>query len=899
MKSLWSAASELTERAKTLAGDYLKGDPSLQKDIENFKKDTLATLDQKVKENEELLKKNKELSELNQLLNKKTQELEEKASNLEKDLILIKSKSHNDEQEVERLKKIIQQNEVGGLKDVILNNYNKMKIEINQFDFDVESLMKKLADIKNATDNLKSEKLEDIIKDTSNDAPSHPNDPKDTQDKPAEENKEEAPHQEDNANNEDNKQTNTNNNNGKKRRKKKKGKGNKKEEKEEPIEEGDKKDEKTQEGETQEAKEEVAENIQTNDEKKSEDTGSKKDEPLPKDEGLSETLINEISSKITSQISPLINSQKESLQKYLEDNIALINTKIDDNLSHSSEVNLENDSLKVKLTSASEKVASLESQLESETKSKAELEEELKKAEQSLQIEEEKSKKLEADLKTLQSSATSEEGKLSGLEKSNTVLAQTLKQLFLLLLEDDIFIDLIENSLKDPSDPQFFEKGYSLAKYIKPKIIHDYQKSFIINNKDFVNKANKYNLDTNLEEVLEKISVIKSLDDLLRDFSSESFDNDFICKLINELFSYVESLNTSIASSANKNIEMMNTIKSYEESKKNDVEKMLNLQNEIKSKNQQLTQIDTLTNENKKQKSEIDQLNNKINSLLSEQSNLNSEKGNYNEKLSLINQQCEVFKVENSELLDRISESKSEMERMNLKIEALQKENLSFKQKAKDFEQISSQLQLQDSAITIKDNEYKKLQNSYMELEAFLESTRKEKDSLNESYQSQITSLTKQNEQLKNEIKVLNDKISKEEEQGSSEENKKRLEEVERKLTEVEIENKSLKEQKIKLKEYSEEIVKRVQHDYKENEFLIDKRMISSILFKYFDPYTNTNIKYSLLETLANFMDYTNDERKQLGLSMKSGNEETLGKSNNKDKLKKLGEELYDFITNS
>ena len=75
--------------------------------------------------------------------------------------------------------------------------------------------------------------------------------------------------------------------------------------------------------------------------------------------------------------------------------------------------------------------------------------------------------------------------------------------------------------------------------------------------------------------------------------------------------------------------------------------------------------------------------------------------------------------------------------------------------------------------------------------------------------------------------------------------------------------------------------------------------MISSILFKYFDPYTNNSIKNSLLETLANFMNYNNDERYQLGLSSKSNDILVGSKNNNKDKLKKIGDELYDFITNS
>ena len=46
-------------------------------------------------------------------------------------------------------------------------------------------------------------------------------------------------------------------------------------------------------------------------------------------------------------------------------------------------------------------------------------------------------------------------------------------------------------------------------------------------------------------------------------------------------------------------------------------------------------------------------------------------------------------------------------------------------------------------------------------------------------------------------------------------------------------------------------------------------------------------------------MNYNNDERYQLGLSSKSNDIQIGSKNNNKDKLQKIGDELYDFITDS
>ena len=73
--------------------------------------------------------------------------------------------------------------------------------------------------------------------------------------------------------------------------------------------------------------------------------------------------------------------------------------------------------------------------------------------------------------------------------------------------------------------------------------------------------------------------------------------------------------------------------------------------------------------------------------------------------------------------------------------------------------------------------------------------------------------------------------------------------------------------------------------------------MISNIIIKYFDPSTNDKIKLALLDTLANFMGYSNDERRKLGLH--TNNINIPVKNNNDDKLKDLSNELYDFILNA
>ena len=205
----------------------------------------------------------------------------------------------------------------------------------------------------------------------------------------------------------------------------------------------------------------------------------------------------------------------------------------------------------------------------------------------------------------------------------------------------------------------------------------------------------------------------------------------------------------------------------------------------------------------------------------------------------------------------------------------------------------------QNSTIIIKDNELKKLKSSYKEIENFFENATKEKEIISSEAKEKINELNNLNDNLKKENIKLENTIKELNEKNNYNNQNINIDELQSKITQIEIENKKLKDKNQEMKKYSEEIVKRIKIESKDSEYLIDKRMISSILFKYFDPYTNNSIKNSLLETLANFMNYNNDERYQLGLSSKSNDILVGSKNNNKDKLKKIGDELYDFITNS
>ena len=114
------------------------------------------------------------------------------------------------------------------------------------------------------------------------------------------------------------------------------------------------------------------------------------------------------------------------------------------------------------------------------------------------------------------------------------------------------------------------------------------------------------------------------------------------------------------------------------------------------------------------------------------------------------------------------------------------------------------------------------------------------------------------------------------------------------------MDNTNLKEQNNKLVKINKDLVGKLQNDNKNYEKVVDKTMISTMLIKYFNPSTPNSIKSSLLETIANFLEYTDEERTQIGLKPKSNNENIInGGGNFGDHLSKLGNNLYNFITNS
>lgn len=485
---------------------------------------------------------------------------------------------------------------------------------------------------------------------------------------------------------------------------------------------------------------------------------------------------------------------------------------------------------------------------------------------------------------------------------------QTFKQFFLLLLEEDVFIDSIEKIFKNTDKDTFFEEIYKLSKLIKPKIIYKFYNLFL-SNETLIKKLEKYNLEVDLDLIQEKYKKPLTLELLnsLGDFEDEE-QEDFITDTISELCGYIDNLNMTIVKQQKNINELSNQLKSVketlEESKRNDNDKyellnkhIVKLQQDCREyqKTEKLLKenIEHLENLLRDSKIENEKLYNKIRSLNNSTDELTKEKNSLQEKVSSITQQCDLFKVENLELSEQHQKNLSDNQILRQRIDTLLKDKDDLSSKVLEIEKLKISLNEKTDLIKQKEQEIMMLNNTHSDLEEFIENLKNEKERNTEVFKRQILEMASEIENLKetnrlHEERVQNEPIL-----------EKNIEDLDKMITNLELENKHLKEQKDKMKKYSEEILMKVKNDLKETEFLVDKRMISNLLLKYFHVGTNEKLKYALLDTLANFMAFNNEERRQIGLSVNNNSQVKSTPNAREDKLKDLSEELFNFILNS
>ena len=90
------------------------------------------------------------------------------------------------------------------------------------------------------------------------------------------------------------------------------------------------------------------------------------------------------------------------------------------------------------------------------------------------------------------------------------------------------------------------------------------------------------------------------------------------------------------------------------------------------------------------------------------------------------------------------------------------------------------------------------------------------------------------------------------------------------------------------------EILK-IKNELVDYEYLIDRRVISNLLLKYFDKSADSKLKLALLDTLANIMGYDNDLRKKMGLAMKDTGPNSRRASNSTSQCENILDNLMEM----
>ncbi len=474
---------------------------------------------------------------------------------------------------------------------------------------------------------------------------------------------------------------------------------------------------------------------------------------------------------------------------------------------------------------------------------------------------------------------------------------QIIKNIFTLYLEEEYFIDSIERCFKNQD--LVTDDTLKTSKIIKINLVVKLYKHIF--NEIIKPKLCKFKV---FEKILNELNNInyefKSIDQFYS-FSEKLLtdDNNILNRFIVELLEAYENQSKTI-------IELKENLRKskdmIEEGKKTDQETKELLTKQIsklqgdckeygKTEKSLRETIDSLENNLKEEKSEVVKMNTKYKNLKQNFDNLEKEFNSVKENLESVNQKNELYKLENSELMEKFKDKSNELQNEKENFEVLLSENKELQAQAKELDKARVLIREKADLLNSKDIEINKLKNSYQSLEDIFENLKDQQEKEKESLKQQLLdSIDKKNE-LEMTMKIL------EEKQTQSQQVSLLVNQLNDRINDLESENNKLKEQKAEIKRHAEEVLIKVKNDLKDTEFLIDKRIISNFLLKYLDKSSNDKIKSAVLDTLSNFLGFTNEERKKVGLSPSTGM--NFSGVSQTDKLKDISDNLYNFILNA
>jgi chromosome segregation ATPase len=428
----------------------------------------------------------------------------------------------------------------------------------------------------------------------------------------------------------------------------------------------------------------------------------------------------------------------------------------------------------------------------------------------------------------------------------------------------------------NPHNEEFDKK---INEYNKNKLENILIKNFISDNNEIITSLLK---DNNKEEKLDENEknqeneIINNNDININQILNFIDLKKLLCKLDEEKNNYIKELkclNEKVVSNNQQMQTMKETIEQFQKDFK-----------EIKIKE------DTLNESILKKEKEISEKEIKYNELknILEENNNNIKEKEININSYKIN--IEQMNIKIKELTEKLYISEKMRNKYDEEIKNLNIKVKSYKDDMELLQVHSDEINTKNIQITELLKQVESLKSSYKILEDSKIEFVKEKNEEIDIYKNKILELTQQLNEEKQKLQ-----------------NFKKNEEIEniyiQKISDLEKQNNLLEDNIIQIKKNNEDMKKelnetknKMMKDLRDNEFMIDKRVLSSVLVNYFDVNASDNTKKNLLETLSSIMEYSNEDRQKMGLKPIH-----IGENNNSNKgaLKSMSEGLYNFILNS
>lgn len=173
---------------------------------------------------------------------------------------------------------------------------------------------------------------------------------------------------------------------------------------------------------------------------------------------------------------------------------------------------------------------------------------------------------------------------------------------------------------------------------------------------------------------------------------------------------------------------------------------------------------------------------------------------------------------------------------------------------------LSDQVAALSSTVKMKDEQLEKFQQAIENLQLTNESIQQQKNNLAKIYDSELKSQKAEMEKLRKKAEyqdeVMQQKVQIEIEKSKLEE---RLAQMGQKLE-------TMSESKNDLQLKMDELTKKLKSDIINNQDMIDKKIISNFLVKYFDLRSDYTVKLQILETLSSVLNFTHEEKEKIGL---------------------------------